>query len=164
MVIHWVCAFSDNCVVHQDTITSVLAACIVAAMLAEQLQRKVEVSWRTVFHYILVLACIRASSWTGVCREEQSGCQPVEASRMVGLSTVTAVLVAHSWWVSDADAMFGFASLRIQLLYPVLVLSLSGYYFLDYLEEAIHSDDEKASVAKLEKMLNFDVSGVFKNR
>ena len=146
IVLHWACPFSDNGVVYQDTITSVLAAAVVTAMLAEQVQRKVEVSWSTMLCYAVILVCIRASSWTRVCREEQSGCQPSEGSRMLGLSSVTAVLFAHSWWVSDADAMFGFTALRIRLFYPLATLSLAGYYFLDYLEEALHSETEKLSV------------------
>ena len=67
------------------------------------------------------MACIYASGWTRVCREEQSECEPAGSSRLVGLAVLTVLLIAHSWWMSEVDAMFGFATLRIQVLYPLMV-------------------------------------------
>lgn len=37
------------------------------------------------------------------------------------------------------------------------VVALGGFYGFDYLEEALHSESERGSVAKLEKMMNVDV-------
>jgi hypothetical protein len=51
------------------------------------------------------------------------------------------MLGGHWWWALGQDTIFDAAWFRFNIGYPFLALAVIGYYVVDYLEEALHSNE-----------------------
>ena len=124
MVLHCLCAFSNSFVVNQDAITGFLSASVVLALLVAHVRQGASLPWWTLCQYVLILACIRASRWTGACREEQGPeCAPVVFSRAAATFSLLGLLGGHWMWAQSKDTIFDAAWVRFNLGYPLLALS-----------------------------------------